>query len=42
MSSASFDDLYGKLKDKLQRENTQSENCIQPVDMLSKTLRLVI
>jgi len=27
---------------KLQRENTQFRNCIQPVEMLSITLRLVI
>lgn len=42
MSSASFDKLHGKLKDKLQRENTQFRNCIQPIEMLSITLRLVI
>jgi len=42
MSCASFDELHGKLKDKLKRENTQFRNCIQPVEMLSITLRLVI
>lgn len=42
MSRASFDELHGKLKDKLQRENTLFRNCIQPVEMLSITLRLVV
>jgi len=42
MSCASFDVLHGKLKGKLQRENTQFRNCIQSVEMLSITLRLVL
>jgi len=42
MSCASFEVLHEKLKRKLQRENTQFRNCIQPVEMLSITLRLVI
>jgi hypothetical protein len=42
MSCASFDVLHEKLKDKLQRENMQFRNCIQPVEMISITLRLVI
>ncbi|CAI6344722.1 unnamed protein product [Macrosiphum euphorbiae] len=39
MSYASFGVLHGQLRDKLQRENTQFRNCIQPVEMLSITLR---
>lgn len=39
MSIPSFDELHRKLKDVLQRQNTQFRNCIQPVQMLAVTLR---
>ncbi|XP_068082720.1 uncharacterized protein [Anabrus simplex] len=39
MSIASYDELHGKLKDALQRQNTQFRNCIQPIEMLAVTLR---
>lgn len=39
MSVASFDELHDKMKDVLQRENTQMRNCIQPGEMLAVTLR---
>lgn len=39
MSIASFDVLHGKLQHTIQRKNTQFRNCIQPVEMLSITLR---
>ncbi|GBN50382.1 hypothetical protein AVEN_124460-1 [Araneus ventricosus] len=39
MSMTSFDELHGRLKDTIQRENTKMRNCIQPVQMLAITLR---
>lgn len=39
MSVGSFDELNGKLKNALQRQNTQFRNCIQPIEMLAMTLR---
>lgn len=39
MSVGSFDELHGKLKNVLQRQNTQFRNCIQPIEMLAMTLR---
>lgn len=39
MSVGSFDELHGKLKNVLQRQNTQFRNCIQPTEMLDMTLR---
>lgn len=41
MSIASFDELHRRLKDVLQRQNTKMRNCIQPVEMLTVTLRSV-
>lgn len=39
MSMGSFDELHDKLKNVLQRQNTQFRNCIQPIEMLAMTLR---
>lgn len=42
MSIASFDELHGRLKEVIQRENSKMRNCIQPVEMVAVTLRLVL
>jgi energy-converting hydrogenase A subunit M len=39
MSISSCDELHGRLKYSLQRQNTKIRNCIQPVEMLAVTIR---
>jgi hypothetical protein len=34
MSVSSFDEIHRRLKDSLQRRNSEMRNCIQPVEML--------
>lgn len=41
MSTTSFDELLLKLKDHLQHQNTFMRECIQPIQMLAVTIRLV-
>ncbi|KDR11617.1 hypothetical protein L798_13943 [Zootermopsis nevadensis] len=39
MSISSIDELLGRLKYSLQRQNTKIRNCNQPVEMLVVTIR---
>jgi len=39
MLLSSFDKLYRRLKESLQRRNTKMRNCIQPVEMLVVAIR---
>lgn len=39
MSATTFDELHGRLKDVLQRQDTFMRECIQPEQMLAVTLR---
>ena len=42
MLVSSFDELYRRLEDSLQRRNIKMRNCIQPVEMLAVAIRKVM
>ena len=39
MSVLSFDEMHRRLKESLQRRNSNMRNCIQPVEMLAVAIR---
>jgi hypothetical protein len=39
MTVSSFDEMYRRFKDSLQRRNSKMRNCIQPVEMLAVAIR---
>lgn len=39
MSMSSFDELHQRLKESLQKQDTFMRECIQPIEMLSVTIR---
>jgi hypothetical protein len=39
MSVSSFDEMHRRLRESLQRRNSKTRNCIQPVEMLAAAMR---